>query len=119
MRRAAERKGKAEDQYRLGLLLYHGEEGLKQDKVAATQWFRKAAAKEHAGAQTVLGACYINGEGVEQNHAIAATWVIKATDQRAPGRSRAPRQTLPRRQGRGSRRRTGGGVVGERRRWWL
>jgi len=84
MRRAAERKGKAEDQYRLGLLLYHGEEGLKQDKVAATQWFRKAAAKEHAGAQTVLGACYINGEGVEQNHAIAATWVIKATDQGHP-----------------------------------
>ena len=29
LRRLAERKGKAEDQYELGCLLYYGEEGMK------------------------------------------------------------------------------------------
>ena len=81
LRRAAERKGKAEDQFELACLLFHGEEGLKQDLVAAAKWFRKAAAQKLAGAQLLLGRCYANGEGVEQNYALAATWVGKAADQ--------------------------------------
>jgi len=81
LRRAADRKGKAEDQFQFGCLLYHGHEGLKQDKVAAAAWFRKAAAQEHAGAQGSLGLCLADGEGVEQNHALAATWLSKAADQ--------------------------------------
>ena len=81
LRRAAERKGKAEDQYQLAPLFYLGSEGLKQDRVAAVKWFRKAAAQEHADAQLFLGHCYIDGEGVEQNFSLAATWVTKAADQ--------------------------------------
>jgi len=80
LRRAAERKGKAEDQYQLALLHYHGGEGLKQDRVAAVTWYRKAAAQEHATAQLYIGDCYSRGEGVEQNRALAATWVHKAAN---------------------------------------
>jgi hypothetical protein len=79
--RAAERKGKAEDQYHLGCLFYNGDEMLKQDRVAAAKWFLKAAAQEHAGAQGELGQCYADGEGVEQNDELAATWVRKAVNQ--------------------------------------
>jgi hypothetical protein len=80
LRRLAERKGKAEDQYQLGLLYHYGREGLKQDLVAAVKWLSKAAAQDHARAQCDLGMCYTKGEGVEQNHALAATWVSKAAD---------------------------------------
>jgi len=78
LRRAAERKGKAEDQHQLARLFYFGREGLKQDRVAAATWFRKAAAQEYARAQFNLGECYSNGQGVEQNHTLAATWVSQA-----------------------------------------
>jgi len=81
LRRAAERKGKAEDQYQLGLLYHYGREGLKPDLVAAAKWWSKAAAQEHAGAQCDLGISYSKGDGVEQNFALAATWVGKAADQ--------------------------------------
>jgi hypothetical protein len=80
LRRAAERKGKAEDQHQLAQLLYHGGKGLKQDWVAAAKWWSKAAAQTHTGAQSALGLCYAKGEGVEQNHALAASWIIKAAD---------------------------------------
>jgi hypothetical protein len=81
LRRAAERKGKAEDQYQLGRLLYHRGEGLKQDWVAAAKCFCKAAAQEHASAQFCLGGCYSSGGGVEQSHEIAASWVSQAAAQ--------------------------------------
>ena len=81
LRRAAERKGKAEDQYQLALLYSSGREGLKQDLVAAAAWSRKAAAQQHASAQYNIGRCYAKDEGVEQNDALAATWLIKAVDQ--------------------------------------
>jgi len=81
LRRAAERKGKAEDQHALACLFYHGREGLKQDDEAAAKWFRKAAAQENADAEYGLGMCYFRGDGVEQNVALAATWVGKAADQ--------------------------------------
>jgi len=81
LRRAAERKGKAEDQYEFGCLLYNGNEGLKVDKVAAAKWLGKAAAQEHAGSQCDLGKCYSGGEGVDQDHALALTWLSKAADQ--------------------------------------
>ena len=81
LRRAAERKGKAEDQYQLALLFFHGEEGLKQDLVAAVKWFRKAAAQEHARAQYNISNGYANGEGMEQNSELAATWLSKAAAQ--------------------------------------
>ena len=54
LRRAAERKGKPEDQFQLGRLFYRGDEGLKQDLVAAAKWWSKAAAQGHADAQVHL-----------------------------------------------------------------
>jgi hypothetical protein len=48
--------------------------------VAAAAWFSRAADQEHARAQGALGVCYIDGEGVEQNHALAATWLGKAAN---------------------------------------
>ena len=89
LRRLAERKGKAEDQFQLALLHYNGREGLKQDRVAAAQWWHKAAAQEHAGAQCGIGVCYDRGEGVEQNRELAAMWLGKAAahgDAQAKGR---------------------------------
>jgi len=80
LRRAAERKGKAEDQYQLAILHYDGKQGLKQDREAAAKWWSKAAAQGHAVAQLYLGDCYSQGVGVEQNHALAATWMRKAAD---------------------------------------
>jgi len=115
LRRAAERKGKAEDQSQLALLLYYGSEVLKQDKVAAAKWWRKAAAQEHAIAQHALGGCYKDGEGVEQNDALALTWWEKAA-----GHGFAKAQSClgclyASRRWRGAGRRSGGGVVGESR----
>ena len=81
LRRLAERKGRAEDQFQLALLFYDGREGLKPDKVAAAKWFRKAAAQEHARAQAAIGGCYAIGEGVEQNPALAVEWTEKAAGQ--------------------------------------
>jgi len=80
LRRAAERKGKAEDQHQLAVLHYHGKEGLKQDREATAKWWSKAAAQEHAGSQLCLGDCYARGEGAEQNYALAATWLEKAAE---------------------------------------
>lgn len=31
-------------------------------------WYRKAAEQEYARAQSVLGCCYHNGDGVEQDY---------------------------------------------------
>jgi TPR repeat protein len=81
LRRAAERKGKAEDQHQLACFFYHGREGLKQDYVAAAKWWSKAAAQEDADAEYSLGRCCSRGEGVEKNVALAAAWVGKAADQ--------------------------------------
>jgi len=54
LRRAAERKGKAEDQFQLGLLLCRGDEGMRQDLMAAAKWWSKAVAQGHADAQVHL-----------------------------------------------------------------
>jgi TPR repeat protein len=78
LRRVAEKKGRAEDQYQVGCDFYFARKGVKQDLVAAAKWFRKAAAQEHARAQFRFGVCYYDGEGVEQNHELAVAWWEKA-----------------------------------------
>ena len=93
LRRAAERKGKAEDQYQLAVRYYYGREGLKQDMVAAAKWWSKAAAQEHTWAEFGLGTCYAYGDGVDQNHALAAA--DKGCRHRARGSSRVPRRPSP------------------------
>jgi TPR repeat protein len=59
LRRVAEKKGEADDQFRLGNLYYDGREGLAQDRVAAAAWWRKAAVQGLARARFRLGVCYL------------------------------------------------------------
>jgi TPR repeat protein len=45
------------------------------------EWYRKAAAQGHATAQSNLGACYDQGEGVRKDADKAVEWLRKAADQ--------------------------------------
>ena len=49
----------------------------KEYKIAVT-WFEAAAKKGHADAMELLSMCYINGIGVEKNHALGIQWIGKA-----------------------------------------
>ena len=53
------------------------EEELWQD----VDFCRRMAKQGNAVAQYVLGHCYSNGEGVEQNYAQAVGWYRKAAEQ--------------------------------------
>jgi len=56
-------------------------EGVNQDYVEATKWWRKAAKRGFARAQYGLGVSYRNGKGVEQDKIEAARWFQKAARQ--------------------------------------
>ena len=103
-RKAAD-KGLAVAQRALGICYFNGT-GVDQDKAEAVKWFRKAAEQNlpftmlHmssvkksslldqissaldrdgiVGGQVLLGACYEDGEGVEQDKEEAAKWYRKA-----------------------------------------
>ncbi len=61
--------------------MYANGEGVEQDYMEATKWYRKAAEQGHAQAQTNLGVVYANGEGVEQDYMEAVKWYRKAAEQ--------------------------------------
>ena len=65
--------GNAQAQYEIGKVYYNGE-GVEQDYVEATRWYRLAAEQGHAKAQNRLGIAYANGEGVEQDYVEATRW---------------------------------------------
>jgi hypothetical protein len=52
--------------YMLGTMYLKGE-GVANDPVEATLWFRKAAEQGLAEARYALGLCYLNGDGVLRN----------------------------------------------------
>lgn len=52
-----------------------------EDLAEAARWYRKAADRGDAGAQSILGYAYIRGEGVEKNLTEAARWLRKAAKQ--------------------------------------
>ena len=59
------------------------ERGLYDDATrhrAAAVWCGRAAAQNYAPAQSVLGWCYHDGDGVVQSHAEAAKWWRQAAD---------------------------------------
>jgi TPR repeat protein len=60
--------GDAEAQGRLGLSYLNGQ-GVLQDYVQASAWFRKAAEQGDSKAQVLLGSLYEKGKGVPQNFA--------------------------------------------------
>lgn len=53
----------------------------ENDFVGAVNYFRKAAENGYADAQNRLGVRYSNGEGVEQDDALAFQWFMKAAEQ--------------------------------------
>lgn len=56
-------------------------DGVPADPVQASKWYRKAANRGYAPAQTVLGHCYQTGTGVVQDLGQAAKWFHKAAGQ--------------------------------------
>ena len=53
-------------------------QGTTQDHAAATEWYRQAALRGHAGAMTKLGFAYDSGLGIERDEAAAIDWWKKA-----------------------------------------
>lgn len=67
--------------YKLGELALKGEVGFKGDPKVAAQWFKWAADRGNADAQTQLGILYQTGLGVELNLGQARAWFEKAAQQ--------------------------------------
>ena len=57
------------------------EEFTQGNYIEAIKWWRKAAEQGYAKAQTLLGSCYHNGQGVEKSYTEAAKWLRKAAEQ--------------------------------------
>ena len=80
-------KGHAKAQYRLGKMYDRGQ-GVKENYVEATKWYRKAktqflkaAEQGHAKAQYRLGKMYDWGQGIVPDNIEAAKWYRKAAEQ--------------------------------------
>ena len=71
--------GNVAAQFELGSRYADGRE-MKRDPAVAAEWFRKAAAKNHAPSQYRLGALYEKGVGVERSSVEAANWYRRAAD---------------------------------------
>jgi uncharacterized protein len=54
---------------------------VPQNYAEAVEWYRKAADRGFAKAQSNLGFMYENGRGVSQNYAEAIKWWRKAAEQ--------------------------------------
>ena len=65
-----------EEMYNVGIKYY--DEGKYLE---AAEWFEKAANQGYAQAQSKLGVCYDNGQGVELNFEKAVYWYEKAANQ--------------------------------------
>lgn len=65
--------GNADGRNNVGTCFYRS----KEYKIAVG-WFEAAAKNGHADAMELLSMCYINGIGVEKNHALGIQWLGKA-----------------------------------------
>ncbi len=54
--------------------------GTPTNRIAAVEWYQRAAAAENADAEASLGLCYLYGYGCEKNADIAVEWFIKAAE---------------------------------------
>ena len=63
-------------QYDLGVRYFQGE-GVEKDPLKARQWYEKAAAQGHSGAESNLGYMYENGITVDQDYAKAKEFYEK------------------------------------------
>jgi hypothetical protein len=60
--------------------MYSEGRGVEQDYKEAAKWYLKAAGKEHAQAQAMLGYMYSKGQGVEQDNKEAIKWFRRAAE---------------------------------------
>jgi hypothetical protein len=60
--------------------LYYEGQGITQDFNQAEKWYRQAAERGNAEAQSKLGFLYYKGEGVPQHFGEAAYWSRKAAE---------------------------------------
>lgn len=74
---AAALAGDAGSQYALGEMLYYGDE-VDRDLEQAVFWFKEGAKQKHPDAMYLLGLCFINGEGVEQNKTTGEGFIRQA-----------------------------------------
>ena len=63
-------------------VMWHDGKGVKQNYENALHYYRQAAERGYAPAQTHLGTMYYNGYGVIQNYEKAANWYLKAIDRK-------------------------------------
>lgn len=54
---------------------------MPQEYATAVSWYRKAAERGYARAQTNPGLMYGNGQGVPQDYVAAASWYREAAEQ--------------------------------------
>jgi TPR repeat protein len=80
---AAQAAESARDQYFNGSKYYSGL-GVDKNYLEAEKWYRLAADRGYARAQTALGKLYDTGLGVRQDHAEAMKWFRRAADQGEP-----------------------------------
>ena len=79
--------GDPDAQYNLACMLHDGD-GIKENKIEAEKWFRKAAEQGNAEAQYKLARMLYYGSGIPANETEAALWFRKATEQ---GHKNAPK----------------------------
>jgi TPR repeat protein len=79
--RATAESGDAQSQLQLGHAFRFGRLGVAKDGEEAVKWYRKAAEKGDAGAQSNLGFCYHAGNGVTKDEVEAVRWYRKAAEQ--------------------------------------
>jgi len=66
-------------QYFIGVMFANGQ-GVERDYAAAAEWYRKAAEKGVAAAQTKLGRLYAEGKGVPRDMEYAYAWYSVAAE---------------------------------------
>ncbi|NOU01372.1 MAG: sel1 repeat family protein [Gallionella sp.] len=70
-------KGDRQAQYDLATMIGKGQ-GIKQDDVEATKWYRLAAEQNHHSAQQSLGERYLLGLGVDKDFTEGKNWLLKS-----------------------------------------
>jgi hypothetical protein len=74
----AAHQGMSIAQYQWGLVLFEGRHGVAEDKVAAMDWFRRAALQQNADAAHYLARGYREGLGVPRSLVETLAWTRRA-----------------------------------------
>ena len=77
-------QGNVYAEYVLGTNYLNGYKGFKKDITKGVNFIMRSAKHGFAGAQTILGSCYLLGVGVAQNTAEGFKWLRKAAEQGDP-----------------------------------